>query len=72
MEVHCRTIERKRDFVRESRQKIEELWKTVHTIQSSDNSRRTLYDMYEPPVGLDEICPPPGGYTCKDLCRNKV
>ena len=38
----------------------------MHTIQCSDNPRRTLHDMYEPSVGLDEICPPPGGYTCKD------
>ena len=60
------------NITQDSRQKIEEPWKTVHTIQSSDNPRRTLHDMYEPPVGLDEICPPPGGYTCKDLYRNKV
>ena len=45
MEVHYRTIERKRDFLRDSRQKIEELWKTVHTIQSSDNPCRTLHNV---------------------------
>ena len=67
MEVHYRTIERKRDILRYRKQKIEKLWKTLHTIRSSDNPRRTLDDMYEPPVGLKEICPPPGGYTRKDL-----
>ena len=44
----------KRDFLQDSRQKIEELWKMVHKIQSSDNLRMTLHDMYAPPVGLDD------------------
>ena len=72
MEVHCKTIEQKRDFLLESRQMVEEVWKTVHAIQSSDSPHRTLQDMYESPVGLDGICPSPGGYTCEHLYRDKV
>ena len=52
MEVHYRTIQCKQDFLRDSRQKIEEPWKMVHTIQSSDNPRMTLHDMYAPLFGL--------------------
>ncbi len=44
----------------------------VHAIQFLDNLRRTLHDMYESPVGLDEICLPSCGYTCEDLYRDKV
>ena len=42
MEVHYRTIERKRDFLQESSPKIEELWKTVCTSRSSATPRLAL------------------------------
>ena len=54
--MHYRTIEHKQSFLRDSRPKIEELCKTVCTIQASEYPRMAFYNLYALTGGYVQRC----------------
>lgn len=57
MEVHYLPIERKQDFLQKCKPKVDNLWQTISTIQSSADPYLEWYAMFVPK----------SRYTCKDL-----